>query len=222
MPSTKIKGTKAHQRYKTSEGKIVPGVTTICGVLNKPALVKWANNMGLQEIDTTKYVDKAAEIGTLAHEMVQEHLGGEAVDYALYAPDTIDKAENALLSFFEWEKSHEIAAELLEARFVSDTLRYGGSIDCYGELDGKMWLVDFKTGKGIYPEHGIQVSAYKNLLEEQGHVVDGVRILRIGRDETEGFEDRVFDDKYLDDCFQIFTHLRKVYELQKKIKIRRW
>ena len=31
--------TKAHTVYKTADNKRVPGVTTILGVLNKPALV---------------------------------------------------------------------------------------------------------------------------------------------------------------------------------------
>src|SRR5439155_21898181 len=51
---------KAHVRYYTSKGEQVPGVTTILSVLNKPALVSWANRMGLQGIDTHKYVDEAA------------------------------------------------------------------------------------------------------------------------------------------------------------------
>lgn len=218
--STKIKGTKAHQRYRTSDGTIVPGVTTITGLLNKPALVRWANQLGLQGIDSTKYVDKAAEIGTLAHAMVEEYLGGRPVDYEAYSADVRDQAENALISFFEWEKTHPLKAILLEEELVSDKYRYGGTIDCYAEMDGKRWLIDFKTGKGIYDEYGIQVSAYRELLRQHGYTVDGVRILRIGRDETEGFEDRVLGASYLNDCFRIFKHLLKVYYLRKKLKMR--
>jgi len=66
------KRAKAHQRYRTSDGTIVPGVTTVIGILNKPALVKWANDLGLRGIDSASYVDETARIGTLAHEMVQE------------------------------------------------------------------------------------------------------------------------------------------------------
>ena len=216
----KIKGTTAHQRYRTSDGTIVPGVTTVTGLLNKPALVRWANQLGLQGIDSTKYVDKTAEIGTLAHAMVEEYLGGRPVDYTSYSADVRDQAENSLLSFFEWEKTHPLKAVLLEEQLVSDKHRYGGTIDCYADLDGKRWLIDFKTGKGIYGEYGIQVAAYRELLREQGYIVDGVRILRIGRDETEGFEDRLLGAAYLNDCFRIFKHLLKVYYLRKKLKMR--
>lgn len=56
------KVTKAHTRYYLSDGTLVPGATTVTGLLNKPALVKWANNLGLQGIDSSKYVDKAARV----------------------------------------------------------------------------------------------------------------------------------------------------------------
>ena len=56
------KASKAHTRYYLQDGTLVPGATTVTGLLNKPALVKWANNLGLQGIDSSKYVDKAARV----------------------------------------------------------------------------------------------------------------------------------------------------------------
>jgi len=58
------KKTKAHTRYYLADGTLVPGSTTVCGVLNKPALVRWANQLGLQGIDSTKYTDKAKNWNT--------------------------------------------------------------------------------------------------------------------------------------------------------------
>ena len=148
------KRSKAHQRYRLADGTIVPGVTTILGIMNKPALVKWANNLGLQGIDSSAYVDETAKIGTLAHEMVQEYLGGPEWDRSAYNPGQIDLAENAVLSFFEWERRNVSSFEtvFIEKQFVSETNRYGGTVDWYGELDEQMWLVDFKTCKALFPE----------------------------------------------------------------------
>ena len=39
------KVTKTHTRYYLQDGTLVPGSTTVTGLLNKPALVKWANNL---------------------------------------------------------------------------------------------------------------------------------------------------------------------------------
>jgi hypothetical protein len=213
--SKPLNGTRAHTRYTLKDGTQVPGATTVLGLLNKPQLILWANRLGLQGIDSTKYRDKAAEIGTCAHLMVQNHLSGEKPDYSLFSPDTISQAENALLSFFEWEKSHEIRPILLEQPLISEVHKFGGTIDCLAEINGGLWLLDFKTGKAVYDEMGIQLAAYRQLLLEHGHVVQGCRILRIGRDETEGFEDRVFRPDFLDTQWQIFYHLLQVYYLKK-------
>lgn len=208
---------RAHTRYKTRDGKIVPGVTTIIGVLNKPALVRWANQLGLQGIDSTKFVDEKASIGTLAHEMVMQHFAGtlDDMDFSDYTQNQIDLAENSLISFFEWESKHTVEPILVEHDMVSESMLYGGCCDLYCRLDGEPVLVDIKTGKAIYKEMGIQLAAYKNLLEEAGYKVSSSYILRIGRDEDEGFDFKQF--KNLNEHFEIFRNCLSIYGLMKRI-----
>lgn len=213
----KIKAvSKAHTVYKLADGKTrVPGTTTITGQLNKPQLVAWANRLGLEGIDSSTYTDEAAKTGSLAHAMVQANLQNDELDMRQYSPVQVDLAENALISFFEWKSRHAIVPIQCETPMVSETMKYGGTIDCYCLLDGAHVLLDFKTGKAIYDEYFVQLAAYKNLLEEQGLPVDQCRILRIGRDETEGFEERTVTDtrKY----FDIFKNLLNVYYLKKEL-----
>ena len=113
------KKSKAHIRYELPNGTKVPGVTTVLGVLNKPALVIWANRLGLQGIDSSKYRDEMADIGTLAHQMIVDYFKGEKTDTNEYSKSQIDMAENCLLSFWEWEKGHRIEVILAEAQLVS-------------------------------------------------------------------------------------------------------
>lgn len=208
--------TKAHIRYKNQAGKRVPGVTTILSVLNKPALVKWANNLGLQGIDSTKYRDKMGDIGTLAHQMIMCHFLGKQCDMSEYSKDDIDKAENALLSFFEWEKNNKVDPILVEEPLVSEIYGYGGTIDLYAKLNGSPWLIDFKTSKALYSDMSHQVAAYQQLLNENSHLVGKVRILRIGRDESEGFEDKVIAN--LETHWKIFEHCLAIYQLNKEVR----
>lgn len=210
------KRTKAHVRYKTSDGKVVPGATTITGLLNKPHLVVWANRLGLEGIDSTKYVDAAASIGTAAHRMIECYFTGERFEKENYSPADVDAAENAVLSFYEWVKRHNIKPIANEMQLVSDNYKFGGTIDCLCEIDGELELLDFKTSKQIYDEHFIQLSAYRALLEEAGHKVARCRILRIGRDETEGFEERTMTDT--SKHFELFKHLLAVYYIKKELK----
>ena len=212
----KVSGVKAHTRYKNKKGEIVPGVTTVLGLLSKPQLVKWANNLGLQGIDSSKYVDKMASIGTLAHYMVECYLTKTSQDLTAYSPEEIDKAENALISFFEWERQYEIEPLGNEMRLLSEEFGYGGTVDFYCKINGKFNLVDFKTGKAIYNEHIIQLAAYRQLLVENGYPVQEVRILRIGRTEEEGFEER--KETNLLNHWLLFSHLLEVHKLQKLIK----
>ena len=208
--------TKAHIRYKGANGENVPGVTTILGILNKPALVKWANNLGLQGIDSSRYRDEMADIGTLAHYLIMCHLTGQTPDTSDYSPNQVDLAENATLSYYEWEKGHDIEPILVEEALVSDQYGYGGTVDLYAAVDGVPTLVDFKTGKAIYPEMVYQLAAYKQLLQEHGYEVGPARILRIGRDADEGFEEKVVTG--LERQWAIFNHCLGIYNLQKVIK----
>ena len=206
----------SYVRFKTQSGQPVPGVTTVINLLAKPQLIVWANRLGLQGIDSTKYRDEAADIGTLAHAMIQAHLQNEVLDLAEYTSLQTDLASNAVLSYYEWEKNHNIEPFICEMPLVSDKNLYGGTIDCYCLLDDEYTLLDFKIGKAIYDEYFVQLAAYKELLVEQGYLIDKCRILRIGRDETEGFEERVITvtDKY----FKIFENLLNVYKLKKELK----
>lgn len=208
--------TKAHRVYKTADGLIVPGVTTVLQILNKPALVKWANNLGLQGIDSSRFRDKMADIGTLAHLMILDFFKQQKSDYSEYSPDDIDKAENCLISFYNWVNENDVKPIDVEVRFVSELYRYGGTVDLYCWLNEIPTLVDFKTGKGIYEEMFIQVAGYRQLLAEHRKQVEQVRILRIGREESEGFEDHKVSN--LDDYWNIFFYSLNIYNLKNKIK----
>lgn len=214
MPGSKK--SRAHTRYKLNDGTKVPGVTIVLGILNKPALIKWANNLGLQGIDSSKYRDEMADIGTLAHQMIVDYFNKVETDTSEYSKTQIDLAENCLLSFWEWEKSHKIEVILAEQPLVSTEHGYGGTIDCFCKLDGQPTLLDFKTGKAIYPEYFYQLAAYEQLLAEAGYLIEVTRILRIGRDEDEGFEERSVGK--LDLHFDLFKHCLEIYNLRKEIK----
>jgi hypothetical protein len=207
---------KAHQRYFTSAGEQVPGVTTILGVLNKPALISWANRMGLQGIDTTKYVDEAAAVGTLAHAIVVETLGGAPVRRSDFSADQIVRAAYGAHVFSQWAKAHTLEPLLLETPLVSDEYRYGGTIDILGDLDGKLTLIDLKTSSGIYEEHVFQVGAYWKLLEESGQRIAGARILRIGRTEGEAMDEKILSGVQILNAWRVFEHCLEIYRLKKR------
>jgi hypothetical protein len=214
------KKTKAHQRYKLADGTIVPSTTTIINELgwNKNTLIAWARREALAGNDPDKVRDKSADIGTLAHYMIECHLKDEAPDLSEYGQADIDKAENCYSNYLDWEKAHVDEVWYSELKLVSETYKYGGTMDLVGVIDGKPTLLDFKSGKAIYPEHKIQIAAYLNLYYEcHGEHLQG-HILRLDRNGS-GFEHRVLG-KLTDALYypwMAFIHCRELYDIRKKV-----
>jgi len=210
----------AHQRYCTKDGIKVPGVTTVLGILAKPALVPWANKLGLQGIEVGKYVDSLADVGTLCHTIVECHLKGQDVDYSDYTPNQREMAEIAAAKFFNWEKENDFKMIESELQLVSENHMFGGTCDIYGILNGKKTLIDIKTSKACYPEHFTQVAAYKILLQESGRKVEDAKILRIGREESEGFD--VKDVPMIDIHAEKFLACLEITKIDKRLKERKY
>jgi len=212
---------KAHIQYRLADGTRVPGVTTITGSQlgwNKQTLINWANRIGLEGVDSNRYKDDKAEIGTLAHAMVTDWLLGIETDTSDYSKNQIAAAENSALSFFEWARNKKIKPVSIEVPIVSEKYRYGGTPDIYANIDGQLELIDLKTGSGIYDEMVIQVEAYARLLEEADSEVQFVRILNIPRIEDETFMERTVGKRTRETAWKIFANCLKNYQLQRKLK----
>jgi len=39
----------------------------------------------------------------------------------------------------------------------SERYEYGGTADAFAEIDGEVWLLDYKTGAGVYPDTALQL-----------------------------------------------------------------
>jgi hypothetical protein len=212
------KKAKTHTIYKTAEGKRVPGVTTITGVMDKPALKYWANGLGLKGIEVRTYVDELALIGTLAHYMIECHCKGEKPDLDDYSKNQIDLAENSAIKFIQWQDNVGFVPEFNELKFVSEKHRFGGTLDVIGTIKGQKVLVDIKTSKGIFGEHKTQVAGgYGILAYDNNCFCEKIIIIRVGRNAEEGFEEVHILPEECDVHRKRFLVCRELYELNKKV-----
>lgn len=206
---------KTHQRYRLKTGDIVPGTTTITGILAKFPLYNWYYKLGRDGIDHRKHLDFLADVGTLSHSMIFHHLKGEEADTADYSQNQIDLASNSFESFLKWEKQHELKPILLEIQLVSEEYKYGGTPDFYGMIDGVATLLDFKSS-GIYDDQWIQLAGYVNLLKESGKKVGACKILVIPTDKDKGFREAQREDVSVH--FEIFLRCLDIYNLRKEMR----
>lgn len=208
---------KAHQVYKNAAGKRVPGVTTVLGILDKPALIHWAWKLGCEGIDYKKVSQEAADIGTIGHALCECHVKGMELDRSNLNPEYVDKAENAFIKFVQWWDREELEIVESELQLVSEFWQCGGTLDILARRKNKLVLVDMKTSKAIYSEYRVQTSAYASIYEElHDEPIEQVIICRIGKEEAGDFETREVYDREL--CVNFFTSLCETYRLRKTIK----
>jgi len=209
---------KSHTKYYLKDGTEVPGVTTALHIVNLPALAPAANKLGFLGINSTTHWKTLADIGSIAHFLALQNAKGiskpDISELGTFSQRQIDQAENSFLSVLEWEKQHKIEDVLLETPMVSETFRYGGTLDRLCRLDGQDWLtlIDYKTG-GVYKEHYWQMAAYAQLCLENDYTPKDGIILEIPRTNDEHFEPHHVGDLSLGfypflKCLELYTAIR--------------
>jgi len=184
-----------HHYYTVKDGQLylrgmtketwLPGSTGILAHISKPALVPWAAKIVahycasiLRKTQMKTLTERffetlikrakkqpqfvkeaAARIGSLAHAQFDDHIKTgkkpniETIEYK---------------SFLHWLGKEDLKIVDGDLKVASISLGYGGSLDAIAEgHDGKLVVIDFKTGKSLYKEHAYQVASYAKAFQEQ-------------------------------------------------------
>lgn len=201
--------------YKTKDGTLVPGVTTIINLLDKPALIQWAWKLGKEGKDWKTERDSAGDIGTLVHELVMSYWTKEEVDLSGYTLEQCDMARTCAEKIHSWTDLEDIEPILVEIPLVSEVYKFGGQPDLYAKVNGKNRLIDIKTSSGIYDSHWLQNAAYGILLRvARGFKVDEYQILWLPKhnDFACPLRTNLSTEK------KIFKNLLKIYHYRQSIK----
>jgi len=219
IKKVRINFNEPHITYKNSKEQKIVGVTTALNILAKPALIPWAYQRGRDGLELYESRDKAANVGTIIHARIMAYFLGYEIDNCNISPEVWKLTDNSLLSFFEWARPRRVTPTLVETPLVSEKYQYGGTPDVYGEMDGELTLLDFKTGAGLYPEFFVQLAAYSKLLIENGYPHKKIIILNIPKSEGNSFQVQQFSLDSLELQFRKFIHCVEIYYLDKEIKI---
>jgi len=136
-----------------------PRVTSICDIVHKPGLLKYyAQQPNFAAAQDT--LNKAADWGKLTHSTIEALLGDKKIEIdPIISP--------SIRAFDQWRFLHRIRPLDFEKKVISDKHIYVGTIDALVEIDGKLGILDLKTGSGIWDEYSLQTVAYFQAFNEK-------------------------------------------------------
>lgn len=205
------------------DGKPVPGVTSILSRFKESgALMWWAWDQGRQGKDFRETKQKAADAGTLAHDMVEHDIYGQPFDRSKHDETLIKRAQGAFEAYQEWKEQTSLQIAEAEVPLLSRTYGFGGTLDALF-VRGKLALGDWKTSNGVYADYLLQLAAYQILWEENHPdqpITGGFHLLRFSKANDDG-DPISFAHHYwsqLNVAKEQFLHLLAAYKLDKRVK----
>lgn len=177
--------TPRHLYYFNGQGPW-PGVTTVTDVLDKPALLRWHKEQVARSAIASAerlIADRQAgnEDAAVAYLLATRNEGtdgrtrGSRIHGTLESilrrePTEVDPADvSAIDGARAWLNENGVRPLEVEAFLINESLGYGGTCDLIAEIDGAVWLLDWKTAKSVawpngkvYDEMRLQLAAYAN------------------------------------------------------------
>ena len=201
-------------------------VTTVLTIINKPALVYWYGrevyramlvNPALGEQETLampyKTSDSAKARGTTVHSIVEAYKQtGEVIE------TVPDQYKGYAQAFYDFMKDHQIEIVEQEKTVFDEKNKIAGTLDMYAKIGGKNVVVDVKTGKDIYNEVTLQLSAYANMLRLEGKPVDEIAVLLLVTGE-DGLPTGKYKFVTLTEDLDAFMATKKLYEFSNREKL---
>lgn len=197
-----------HSKYYDIYGREVPSVTTILQIINKPELVGWAHFMGTRQISIESILEKASYFGTSIHDYLECYFTGGC--YIPIFSELLDEEDyKKATNNFRWFMKDKTYKCILSEASRSNNI-YGGTLDYYGEFNGKKMLIDFKTSKDVYPTYLLQLGGYYELIKNEVEV-EGAGILIVNKKRCVMKEITLEKLKRYGEMFYILTNFYITY-----------
>jgi len=191
--------------------EFVPSVTWIAGHYPKGvAFYKWLANHGWDESQAIKQA--AADKGSKIHQAINALILGNEIrmDAKFTNPETNQPDElsteeyEAVLSFKDWYLDEQ-PQKIIASEYVVWGDGYAGTVDIkYHKKDGRIGILDLKSGQYIWPEYELQLSAYKHAHPDQ---IDFLEILQVGYKRNQ----KRYKLTEIEDKFPLFLAARQIW-----------
>jgi len=210
-------------RYYRRNGEYYPSITYVLSYYPKGKHFEdWLKKVGY----SAEYVvKKAAEEGTMVHEMIESYLEGNELsfldqfDNPKYNPDVWQM----FLRFVEFWEMYEPKLIETEVHLFSDELKVAGTCDLVCEIEDKLWIIDFKTSNHVQPTYEIQTAVYGQCYKEcYGKEVDNYGILWLKSSKRKPAKDKmqgkgwevVLSTRTQEENLDIFKTVKRLYDLE--------
>ena len=158
--------TMPDSRYYRRNGEYYPSITyVLCYYPKGKYFEDWLKKVGYS---ADYIVKKAGDEGTQTHELIEEYLkGGEQCflkdnGYPKHSPEVW----KMFLKFVEWWEIYNPTLLEAEVHIFSDEIKVAGTCDLVCEIDGELWIIDFKTSNQLQTTHDLQTAVYGKCYEE--------------------------------------------------------
>lgn len=188
------------------------------------ARAKWVEEASARAIEDRAHDRQrrgAANIGTVTHEMIKAHVSGEgAPSFPDADAETLDGARACFSRWLAWFVRNDPEKIAAEQSLVDDDLGYGGTFDFLCRIDGRVVLVDWKTGRDVYDDVVYQLGAYDNLVTKHGLTpTDGALVVNIPQDgDVQAIE---VPTRQVAAGFAGFKSMLQIYKARADIKLNR-
>lgn len=213
----------------TYNGIIVPRVSEILDLFgeNTRSLLIWSNKLGLNGERYIRYTNDVTNKGTLAHESIEKFLiYREELDIKTLEQSVAYQVENAYNSFRIWwdeiNQNNKVSIINIEEELICKY--FGGKYDCLLDINGKKWLIDFKTSNYFNIKQILQLGAYTYLLKTCKNIdIDGILILKVSKNSVH-YEERILDfsvnehRKFMNECINHFLLMVASYYGRNRIE----
>lgn len=116
----------------------------------------------------TKELNKAGEIGSSIHELVEWSLRAELLETVGKSPILGDQAQWAYQSFQRWRQGVNLKPIRVEQVVACTCHKIAGTMDLLCTIDGVETVADWKSGKRVYWEAKLQNAAYRHCVRAMG------------------------------------------------------
>jgi len=156
-------------------------------------LEQWRGDVGNKRAD--EIMEETAEDGSYVHKAIENILNGIHVPRqdieGRFAPKRALKIMRCIKAFLDWHDEYK--PKTISTEYIVWHDKFAGTVDYKCEINGEIYIVDFKTSKTLHNSHKVQICGYG--IADTEHKIEKVALLHLGNTTKKKYSFNVLDDE---------------------------